>query len=77
VASKLLCALQRLGFPEVLKYKQIFVIFTAVDVVCLVLFSLLKEVKPDPHVADYSPLSEEDVKERRLLLKWSGVVALD
>jgi len=70
-------ALQRLGFPEVLAYKQIFVVFTAVGVICLILFSLLKEVKPDPHVAESALLSEDDMGERRLLLKWSGVVALD
>ena len=70
-------ALQRLGFPEVLAYKQIFVVFTAVGVICLILFSLLKEVKPEPHVAESALLSEDDMGERRLLLKWSGVVALD
>jgi hypothetical protein len=70
-------ALQRLGFPEVLAYKQIFIVFTTVGVICLILFSLLKEVKPESHVAESAPLSEEDLGERRLLLKWSGVVALD
>ncbi|MCX6648764.1 MAG: MFS transporter [Candidatus Bathyarchaeota archaeon] len=70
-------ALQRLGFPEILAYQQIFVVFTAVGVVCLILFSLLKEVKPEPHAAESAPLSEQDIGERRLLMKWSGVVALD
>jgi MFS family permease len=70
-------ALQRLGLPEILAYQQIFVVFTAVGVVCLILFSLLKEVKPEPHLAESAPLSEQDLGERRLLMKWSGVVALD
>jgi len=70
-------ALQRLGLPEILAYQQIFVVFTAVGVVCLILFSLLKEVKPEPHLAESAPLSEQDMGERRLLMKWSGVVALD
>jgi len=70
-------ALQRLGFPEIIAYQQIFVVFTAVGVVCLMLFSLLKEVKPEPRTAESAPLSEQDIGERRLLLKWSGVVALD
>jgi MFS family permease len=69
--------LQRLGFPEILAYQQIFVVFTAVGVVCLILFSLIKEVKPEPHSAESAPLSEQDIGERRLLMKWSGVVALD
>lgn len=69
--------LQRLGFPEVLAYKQIFVVFTAVGVVCLILFSLLKEVKPELHLVESTPLSEQDLGERSLLMKWSGVVALD
>ena len=70
-------ALQRLGLPEILSYQQIFVVFTAVGAVCLILFTLLKEAKPEPHSVDSAPLTEQDLDERKLLVKWSGVVALD
>jgi MFS family permease len=70
-------ALQRLGFPEILAYQQIFVIFTAVGVVSLILFALLKEVKPEPPLPESAQLTEQEQGERKLLLKWSGVVALD
>jgi MFS family permease len=70
-------ALQRLGFPEILAYQQIFVIFVAVGVVCLILFTILKEVKPEPYLRESVLLSEQELGERKLLMKWSGVVALD
>ena len=70
-------ALQRLGLPEILAYQQIFVIFAAVGAVCLILFTLIEESKPEPHSIESAPLTEQDLGERRLLMKWSGVVALD
>lgn len=70
-------ALQRLGFPEILSYQQVFVVFAAVGVVCLILFTLLKEAKPEARPEDPAPLTEQDLGERKLLMKWSGVVALD
>jgi len=70
-------ALQRLGFPEILSYQQVFVVFAAVGVVCLILLTLLKEAEPEARPEDSAPLTEQDLGERRLLMKWSGVVALD
>lgn len=70
-------ALQRLGLPEILAYQQIFVIFAVVGIVCLILFTLLKETKPEPVSTKPAQLSEQEIGERKLLMKWSGVVALD
>jgi MFS family permease len=70
-------ALQRLGFQEILAYQQIFVVFVAVGAVCFILFTLLKEAKPEAHSGESEPLTEQDLSERKLLMKWSGVVALD
>jgi len=69
--------LQRLGFSELLAYQPIFIIFTAVGAICLVLFSLIKETRPEAHHQEYVEPTVQDVDERRLLMKWSGVVALD
>ena len=68
---------QRLGFPEILAYQQIFVVFTAVGFVCLILFSLLKDAKLETHIDESATLTEQELGERKLLVKWSGVVALD
>ena len=70
-------ALQRLGIPEVLAYQQIFVIFAAVGVICIILFALIKEVKPEHKPVDSAPPTEQDISERKFLLRWSSVVALD
>jgi len=69
--------LQRLGYSELLAYKSIFILFAAVGAICLVLFSLIKENKPDANPQGFvEPLSRE-LDEKKLLMKWSGVVALD
>ena len=70
-------ALQKLGLPEILAYQQIFVVFAAVGAVCLILFVLLKEVKSEPHPEDSAPPTEQDLSERKFLLRWSSVVAFD
>ena len=70
-------ALQRLGFAEIVSYQQIFTVFALVGVVCLVLFASIKEEKIEHHARERVVLSEEDQAERKLLMKWSGVVALD
>ncbi|MGD0804694.1 MAG: MFS transporter, partial [Candidatus Bathyarchaeia archaeon] len=70
-------ALQRLGLPEILAYQQIFVIFAVVGVICIILFALIKEVKPEHIPIDFSSPTEQDISERKFLLKWSSVVALD
>jgi len=64
-------ALQRLGLPEILAYQQILVIFSAVGAVYLILFSLLKEVKPKLRSVESALLSEQELGERKLLMKWS------
>jgi MFS family permease len=69
--------LQRLGLPEIIAYQQIFVIFAAVGVICIILFALIKEVKPEQKGIDSAPPTEQDISERKFLLRWSSVVALD
>ena len=70
-------ALQKLGLPEVLAYQQIFIVFASVGAVCLILFTLIKEVKPKLQAVESAPFTEQDISERKFLLKWSSVVALD
>jgi MFS family permease len=67
--------LMKFGFSEILAYQQIFIIFTAVGAICLFLFSLLKEDKIRHEVE--TEKTGQDIDERKLLMKWSGVVALD
>jgi len=69
--------LQRLGYPELQTYQTIFIIFTVVGAICLVLFSLIKETRTEADPKGPVEPTVQDVDERRLLLKWSGVVALD
>jgi MFS family permease len=70
-------ALQRLGFPEILAYQQIFLVFTTVGIVSLILFFLIKEVKFEARIDKSATLTDQELNERKLLMRWSGVVALD
>jgi len=69
--------LQRLGLSVIPSYQPIFIVFTAVGAICMVLFSIIKETKPETRHREYVEPTEQDIDERELLMKWSGVVALD
>ena len=53
------------------------VIFAAVVAICMILFALIKEVKPEHQPVGSTPQTEQDITERKFLLRWSSVVALD
>jgi len=77
LAAALPEALQRLGFPEVYAYQQIFVLLTGAGVLSFILFAMLRDIEPEHVKEEKATLSEEEMGERRLLVRWSGVVALD
>lgn len=68
--------LTRFGFPEIVSYQQVFVIFSVVGAVCLFLFFIINETRSKP-AREEAIENREDHSEREFLLKWSGVVALD
>ena len=70
-------ALQRVGVTELSSYQPIFIIFTLVGAISFMLFFTIKEEKIMHRVEKTDVVTEEDKAERRLLMKWSGVVALD
>ena len=69
--------LQRIGLSEVSSYQPIFIVFSLVGATCFLLFVTVKEERIEHKVETTDTSSEEDKAERRLLMKWSGVVALD
>jgi MFS family permease len=79
-AAALPDVLQRFGVPELSAYRQIFLLFACVGVVCFVLFWLLQETfrrKETTEVKLDAVTVAANAGERKLLMRWSGVVALD
>ena len=70
--------LQGMGVPEIASYRPIFIIFAASGVVTLVFFTLVEETMGGGSSAEEMEAVEEvGGDERMLLMKWSGVVAVD
>lgn len=70
--------LQSRGIPEITSYRPIFIIFAAAGAISLLFFMLIEETIERTGSTDEVEESEEmDVDERMLLMKWSGVVAVD
>jgi len=70
--------LQARGVPEIASYRPIFIIFAAAGVTSLMFFTLIEETIDKAGSTDVEEEVEEmDADERMLLMKWSGVVAMD
>ena len=70
--------LQARGVPEIASYRPVFIIFAAAGAITLVFFTFIKETIDTTGSVDEGEEAEEmDVDERALLMKWSGVVAVD
>jgi len=79
-AAALPDVLQRFGVSELAAYRQLFLIFAGVGAICLIFFWLLEETFTRKNASKIIPTAASvttDAEERKLLLKWSGVVALD
>jgi len=70
--------LQAWGVPEIASYRPVFMIFAAAGATTLIFFMLIEETIGETS-STYEGEEVEDVAvdERMLLLKWSGVVAMD
>ncbi|MCW3991156.1 MAG: MFS transporter [Candidatus Bathyarchaeota archaeon] len=70
--------LQGMGVPEIASYRPIFIIFAAAGAVTLGFFTLVEETMGGGGSAEEMEAVEEaGGDERMLLMKWSGVVAVD
>ena len=68
--------LQALGIPEIVSYKPVFMIFAIAGLTTFVFFLFLEETV-QRSVQEDEAVEEVDPDERILLMKWSGVIALD
>lgn len=70
--------LQARGVPEIVSYRPIFIVFALAGAITLVFFLFIEETFDTTGSVDEKEEAEEmDVDERALLMKWSGVVAVD
>jgi MFS family permease len=70
--------LQARGVPEIVSYRPIFIVFALAGAITLVFFLFIEETIDTTGSVDEKEEAEEmDVDERALLMKWSGVVAVD
>lgn len=69
--------LQSMGFGEIASYRPIFIIFAITGAVTFVFFNLIKETVGSPTPDEGEDPGEPSRDERLLLMKWSGVVAVD
>ena len=79
-AAALPDVLQRFGVPELAAYRQLFLLFTGVGASCFILFWLLQETFTKKESVTVTPATASvavNTDERKLLMRWSGVVALD
>jgi MFS family permease len=68
--------IQAMGVPEIVSYKPIFIIFATAGLTTFVFFLFLEETV-QRSVREDETVDEMDSEERTLLMKWSGVIALD
>lgn len=70
--------LQASGVPEIVSYRPVFIIFALTGAITLVFFTFIEETIDTTGEVDEGEEAEEmDMDERALLMKWSGVVAVD
>ncbi len=71
--------LQRFGFMELDAYRVLFLILAAMGLSCFILFSFLREsfVRKEANMQEKPAPVEVPIEERKFLIKWSGVLALD
>ncbi|MCW4037402.1 MAG: MFS transporter [Candidatus Bathyarchaeota archaeon] len=67
---------QSIGFSEIESYKPIFMIFAVIGVVTFLFFTLLNETMSRSSTT-VENVDDPDKDERMILIKWSGVIALD
>jgi MFS family permease len=70
-------ALQSRGVSEIASYRPVFLIFTAAGLVSTLFFLMIKETFQKKNLEDNSKEEEITFNERKLLAKWSAVIALD
>jgi len=68
--------LQSIGFSEIESYKPIFIIFAVIGAVTFLFFTLLNETMSRSSTT-VENVDDPDKDERMILIKWSGVIALD
>ena len=66
---------QSIGFSEIESYKPIFIIFAVIGAVTFLFFTLLNETMRSSTMVESVDDAGKD--ERMILIKWSGVIALD
>lgn len=76
-AAALPAALQALGLPTITAYQQIFLVLAGAGMLSFFLFLTIKESTPTSAKDSMDDVPDQEMDERRLLMKWSGVVALD
>jgi len=69
--------MQNRGVSEIASYTPIFMIFASAGLVSTLFFSIIEEPTKDDEVEDAVDDEEMTLNERRILTRWSAVLALD